>query len=332
MFLCSLLTKPGDGRFSNYILDFHNLIYCIDNDIAFVEPVVRSAFFQKINFCSVLFCLFPKRSLDAEVLRKFCDLDVDAILNGWIEDVIEQETAYMKLFSELERERLYEEDLDNRFKATILFREGALALLNLQFCHLQNFLRSVLSQNKKLLPIDLLEQIITIQVKQTIDNSSGMNVSKAYKKALLQPVEKRIETVIPRNQSLKSYESDQACLGKIPSLEEIEKKELFTPAKAREELFMTLLIKSGDFISEGLVQGKKMIRVSFKNMKQGEEPDQERQALVLQALIHFMQMEQTRPTSVALHHYFCGRHTPSLAVLMLALRIALIFLKTIDVS
>jgi NLR family CARD domain-containing protein 3 len=162
MLLCSLLTKPGDGRFSNYILDPHLNIFCVDNDIAFVEPVVKSVFSQKIHFCSALFCLFPERSLDRGVLKEFCALDVDAILDGWIEDVIEQEKAYVELFSEPEREKLYQEDPNNRFKATILFREGTLALLNLQFCHLQNYLRFILSQNKELFPLNLLEQNISI--------------------------------------------------------------------------------------------------------------------------------------------------------------------------
>jgi NLR family CARD domain-containing protein 3 len=65
---------------------------------------------------------------------------------------------------------------------------------------------------------------------------------------------------------------------------------------------MNLLIKDGDFTSEGLIQGKKMTRASFKDMRQGQEPDLERQALVLQALNHFMLVEQPKPTSVVLHH------------------------------
>ena len=55
MLLCSILTRPGDGRTSNYILDSQDNIFCIDNDISFVDPVVQKVVSQ-IHFCSALFC------------------------------------------------------------------------------------------------------------------------------------------------------------------------------------------------------------------------------------------------------------------------------------
>ena len=99
MLLCSILIRPGDGRLSNYVLDADNNIFCIDNDIAFVEPVVtEKLLFHKVNFCCALFCLFPDKPLDPKVLEEFCALDADALLNGWIEDVIKKEQEYLSLF------------------------------------------------------------------------------------------------------------------------------------------------------------------------------------------------------------------------------------------
>src|SRR5262249_33680187 len=44
MLLCSLLIKPGDGRFSSYILDARDNIFCIDNGNAFIELQVGIIF------------------------------------------------------------------------------------------------------------------------------------------------------------------------------------------------------------------------------------------------------------------------------------------------
>ncbi len=36
------MTRPGDGRPSNYVLGHNFLPYCIDNDASFVEPVIEN--------------------------------------------------------------------------------------------------------------------------------------------------------------------------------------------------------------------------------------------------------------------------------------------------
>ena len=119
MLLACILTRPGDGRLSNYLLNEELNIFCVDNDISFVEPVFTKGS-SHINFCSALFCFFKERSLDRNVLQQFCLLDADAVLASWIDDVIQKEDDYLKLFSEKERRQLFE-DATNAFKATILF-------------------------------------------------------------------------------------------------------------------------------------------------------------------------------------------------------------------
>src|SRR5262249_10883706 len=154
---------------SNYVLDDDNSIFCIDNDVSFVEPLVD----WKIYFCSALFCLNTERALHRKVLEEFCVLDAEAILNGWIEDVIEKEKAYLSLFSDQEQKTLYTENASNQFKATILFREGSLATLNVQFCKLQNYLTSMLYQNKAVTALDLLKQIISLGQNPALESVSG---------------------------------------------------------------------------------------------------------------------------------------------------------------
>ena len=234
MLLCSILTRPGDGRTSNYILDPQDNIFCIDNDISFVEPFVQKIVSQ-IHFCSALFCLFQDRPLDRGVLEEFCSLDVDAILLDWIEDVIRKEAEYLSLFSEEERSRLFEEDPNNRFKATILFREGVLATLNMQFVYLQNQIRSLLHRNKQPTPIELLKSIVALSDSNNVNLSPGTYISKTYSKAKQPSIEQKLRWITSRSQdqSLSSLKSDEACLGRVPTAEEIEWKEAFFSCKGK---------------------------------------------------------------------------------------------------
>ena len=306
MLLCSILTKPGDGRMANFILDLLNGIFCVDNDISFVEPVIDNLLSQKIYFCSALFGLFPDQPLDPEVLEEFCTLDPDAILRGWIHDVIDKEKEYLALFTDEEQKKLYEEDPDNRFKATILFRQGTLATLNLQFCRLQNFIFSQLQKKAPLTPLELLKQMISLKDKPTIENTAGVYVLKAYRRAQNYKVsiDEKLKNITDRDQtkSLNSFQSDQACVGHAPTLEEIKKQQLYTPANAREELFFTLLERSCDDISIGTVRGKRTLRTSFKYFKTERGPDLIRQVFVLEAVSYLAQKETEKPLSVTLQH------------------------------
>src|SRR5262249_17336933 len=137
-------------------------------------------------------------------------------------------------------------------------------------------------------PIDLLEHIVTLQLNNlTLDHSAGIYVAKVYEKARsCSRKDKRLKFITSRTKSLTSSQSDRASLSRIPTIEEVEKKQLFAPTKAREELFKTLLIRSEEFIDDGYAQGKNAIQVSFKKMTNSNKPDEERQKLVLQALIN----------------------------------------------
>ena len=90
-------------------------------------------------------------------------------------------------------------------------------------------------------------------------------------------------------------------MGRVPTTEEVERRKLFSPAKAKEELHLSLLHRSSHFLAVGKLHGKKSLRVSFKELKEAEQPDVERQALVLKSLIFLMHLPQM-PVSIALQH------------------------------
>ncbi|MGZ3632885.1 MAG: putative nucleotidyltransferase substrate binding domain-containing protein [Parachlamydiaceae bacterium] len=288
MLLSTLLTHPGDGRVSNYIVE-EQKIYSVDNDISFVEPVVSDFWGRTVQFCSALFCLQPLETpLDSKVLERFLALDAEAILDGWIEDVIQKEQAYTSLFTEEERRQLFQEDPDNAFTTTILFRQGALANLNLQFWRLQN----LIERKGTITAGDLLQELISIQ-----EEAIGVYVYKAYLQSMTLPFSKRLTHVTSRKQekSLTSTQYHKACLGKIPTLQEIEQGRSYSAEKAREELFFTLLQRCSSHASLKKQHNAFSIEASFKELQ-----DPQRQTLVLKAL--GAQALAKRPKTVILQH------------------------------
>ena len=111
MLLDAICIRPGDGRVSNFVVNGDQL-YCIDNDVAFVEPIARKGMFRSTNFCSILFCL-ENQFLDIEILQKFISIDIDLIFASWFEDLIQREKLYLPLFAK-EARRLYEEDPEKK--------------------------------------------------------------------------------------------------------------------------------------------------------------------------------------------------------------------------
>ncbi|MGZ6330320.1 MAG: putative nucleotidyltransferase substrate binding domain-containing protein [Parachlamydiaceae bacterium] len=288
MLLSTILTHPGDGRVSNYVVQEQKL-YCVDNDISFVEPVVSSVRGRKVQFCSALFCLQSLDTpLDPEVLEDFLALDAEAILDGWIEDVIEKEQEYTSLFTEEERRKLFQEDPDNAFTTTILFRQGALANLNLQFWRLQN----LIERKETVTAGDLLQELISIK-----EEAIGVYIYKAYAKAMTLPFPKRLLQITSRKQesSLTSAQYHKACLGKIPTVEEIEQGRSFSPEKAREELFFTLLQRCSSDATLKKQHGIFSIEANFEKLQ-----DLQRQTLVLKAL--GAQALAKKPKTVILQH------------------------------
>lgn len=258
--LCSILTRPGDGRLSNYILDDEYNLHCVDNDLSFVEPYISSVFSRTVYFCSVPFCLFPLDTpLDQGILREFLALDSYAIIKEWLDDLIQKEKEYIELFTAAERRKLFEENPDNAFTPTILFREGTLTTLCHQFLRLQQAINLSLKKNQPLTMGDLLKELVSLREK-----SIGTYVYKAYQSTLNSP-EKKLQKATSRvhEKSMTSTQYHEAALGKIPSIKEIELKELFSLKKARTEFLCTFLEKNSSYVTTKSSAHGTMIEANF---------------------------------------------------------------------
>ena len=297
MLLCTILTRPGDGRVANYVV--HNRqIYCVDNDVSFIEPVLTHTLSRQVHFSAAPFCLFSLNTpLDTEVLEAFSTLDSAAILDGWIEDIIAKEKEYTKLFPEKMRKTLYEEDPQNTFTTTILFREGTFATLNLQFLRLQNRISRALSEKDNLTAGNLLQELISIR-----EDAIGIYVYKAYEKAMSVPLEKRVQTILrsKTDQSMTTVQYHKACLGKVPTFEEIEQKRLYSPEQARQEFLFTLL-RTSHYATVKVASGKTELLANFETVT-----NETRQLWILKALL----FQYLKPASIALNH--CTALTPPL--------------------
>ena len=312
MILCTLLSKHGDGLPSNYILKGHQ-IYCIDNDISFVISFIKAfVFLKQVNFCSAIFFLYPDQPLDSEVLEQFCHLNVDEILNAWIQDVINKEKEYLALFSPEDRKRWFEDpDPKKRFSATALFHEGAMMTLKLQFHRLQNYL--LLKHKKEITALELLEQLVLF-CDFSLEIEVGAYVSQAYREVLSKPYlslqEKTLEVRRQRGSSLSLSEAHKACLNQAPSFEEVEKLKRWTPKEAQQELFVTLLKRSSLYLSVRNTGKQKVIQANFKGLLQDSSEQsvatpplrESQQRIILRALIALVQMEPEKPTTVILQH------------------------------
>ncbi|CAF22988.1 hypothetical protein [Candidatus Protochlamydia amoebophila] len=303
--LCALLTRPGDGRFSNYVVEEETQrIFCVDNDVSFVEPVIHHFVGNKVYFSSALFCLHAKYRLDPEVLQAFLRLDPNLILNSWLQDLIQKDEAYrtLHLFTPEEEKQLYEENSEDRFKGTLLLRSGTVANLLVQFYHLQDCLRHDLTSKKKLTAIDLLSYLVSLRdsQKQTLDRWVHHKYKQAVASSLIP--KQRLQNAINRNVeiSLTSAQADAASFGKPPTFEEIQQREEYSPEKAQVELFTFTLSRYTSNIAFGTNKEEEWIEADFRQMVKGKTPDRERQRFVLNGLIILMNNKDPKPRKITL--------------------------------
>ena len=298
MLLNAICIRPGDGRASNFVVN-NDQLYCIDNDVAFVEPIVRNRMFRNTNFCSILFCL-ENQLLDMEILQKFISIDIDLIFASWLKALVKKEELYIPLFAQ-EEKQLYEEDPENKFTPTILLPAGMVTTLYAQIHILQQFLQD--SLNEQLLSIDLLDKLITLKGEDGTTSQIGGRIYKQYKDArsLLSP-EARLKKATNRQaeQSLTTKQAMKASLGKTPTIEEIQKREKFSLKQAQEEFMGYSLFRSEGGITLSIQGERQALSANFEKIVQGEKPDIERQDLMLKGLDLVFSYQKNKPTSITL--------------------------------
>jgi hypothetical protein len=243
LLILSILTKPGDGRHSNYLVNSSEDIFCVDNENSFVEPLCRGKLWNSLQFSTVLFgkVVF----LSQTVLQAFASLNIDLILDEWVNDLIKKEAQLHALFPPIleggrplrasfkpvDVQRFYEQNPEDSFTSSILLREGTVLGLHLQFWHLQKFIKEKLQQEKSISSDELLQEMISVR-DGGWKNRIGPDVHRLYHKGQKQ------KGMAP---SQSSSQAHRAVFGKVPSFEEIAKKELFSPAKAKAELLGSIL-------------------------------------------------------------------------------------------
>lgn len=293
--LTSILTRPGDARLSNYQLNDQGLLYCVDNDDSFTEPVTKEKlFFSKINFCVAPFCLFPLDThLDNEALKTFVELDAGSILFGWMEEIIERELEYVKLFSEEESRYHYENNPEKSFTPRILLRAGTTSMLYLQFWRLQNFIAMALNNGQAVTAGDLLKELISLR-----QEAVGEYIYSNYHKAKGATPGHRIKEAISRQleQSLKSLQSRVACLGKVPTYAEIVDTQRYSLHMAREELYTCLFQRQSQYAIVKKSQGHLSVEIDFHKIKQ----DFSRQLCMLKVISE--QTAHSKPEALVIHH------------------------------
>jgi hypothetical protein len=285
--LAAILTLPGDGASRNFIVksttDNTHTLVCIDSDVAFVEPVVKIGGLlgqHKLQVATVLLAMpeIMHQPFVHDTLEEVCKWDAEALLTHWLEAVEAREAQYEALFHEPEMQQLYQGDANNPFTPSLLFRQGTLALLALNLRYMQGLCRAALQTNQPLTPWQLLQKLQPRVAKYYQPALAKMNLNPD------QRVEKAIQTV---RGSLTSCQSLTASLGKVPALEDIVAKTLYSPTAAKQELAVLKLEQFADtvFIHQHDADSQQWrVRADFTTLdKQSDAAT--RQRFILQAMI-----------------------------------------------
>lgn len=297
MFLATLITRPGDGRPTNYLIAAlgknHKLqVSCIDNDISLVEPLSEKKHF---HFCSALFCLFAQAELDKKILTEFLQLDPSVILNNWLDELIEKEREWTGYFSEEERRQLH--DLKNSCRLNILLPPGTVALIDSQILHLQKFIKE--RGNNPITAHHLLEQLMSLRRDNLSENILGRGIAKRYQTGIskFEKIDERLSWIVSRNvsESMSSAKADMASFGRMLTIDEIEKFREYSPENARVELFRNMLAENTSVLVFKKLRAEESVHGHFEG-----EPSIARQELILKAAGRYVQQQQNKPTAITL--------------------------------
>ncbi|MGZ6298419.1 MAG: DUF4116 domain-containing protein, partial [Parachlamydiaceae bacterium] len=287
--LIAILTKPQDGRLSNYVLHEQDL-FCIDNDLAFVEPVTKFGPFRTVHFSAAPFCLFPLSTpLDQEVLEEFIALDSVSICKAWVEEIINKEKEYVDLFTESERKDLYEKQ---QCTLNLLLQKGTFSTLNLQFWQLQNTIQAAINQDKAFTAGDLLQELVSLTEEKV-----GNYVYRAYNNTKATPEEKQ-QTALERKQdsSVTAVEYHKNCLGKIPCFNETGVLKKYSLQEASQELFHAFLIESEHTFWKNSA-GKSALGANFKALQ-----NPKREAKILLSINELIKRSSQKVLSLSFYY------------------------------
>lgn len=285
MLIRAVLLKPGDERGSNLIGDGRGCITCIDNDVALVEPIVKTGLMKsKVSFKTLLPFL-SDHPLDQDVIEDFLKIAPELFLHGWLNDLMHVERQYDSLFKPAELVDLYKKGEELSFTPSILFRKGAVASLYTQWVFLQELFRN---RTQVLYPLDLIKSIVTLDGINQGKNEVGLKLYRSYdraKRLKLCPKDQLLKVTEEKtDQSVTNLEAMRASIGRTPTLTEVINREEFGPEKAVEELQL-FMFKTYDAMLEVTIgQGSAHLRADFSRIQIHGQPDLERQRLLMRGL------------------------------------------------
>lgn len=284
-----ILYRPGDESLPN-LIKAQARVYCVDNDIAFVEPIEQKLVSDTINFISALFCL-DDFEIDSEEIDLFLTLAGDLITHDWLQDLEKKEKEYTELFTKEEQELFYK-TFD--FTPTILFRKGTIANLCLQFTHLKKFLEEKRKKNEPVKASELLSTLITIH--DEAPSAIGPKVERAYNKGRSLPTlqERLTKASGDQGKSRTAVEARRVSLNAVPTSEEIQKREKFSIQKAWLEIISLMNIES-----YATMQDKKLF-VDFSKITTDGKTDNEHHTLILTAVLLFLTKRNIKPPKIIL--------------------------------
>ena len=251
MLLASLLKRPADDRAENIIVTEKGEPIFVDSDASFAEPLVQESWMsQKVNFCSILFCL-DLDPLSKEVLEEWKRIDPDLLVDRWLKEIAEREQQYLSLFSELERTTLFE-DSKFQFTPTLLLRKGTMISLYTQLRTLQKSLKENPPENA----LDLLKLLITTD-RNSKDFSIGQNIFCFYEQARRTQTDPNARLIIAtQNKEMKNTTTSvtlKTCLDEVPTAKEIESRQIYTHERMVEE-FEAFSLSIAEGFSERIVE------------------------------------------------------------------------------
>lgn len=157
LLMTSLLVNFEDAKPDNFILEplsegGYRLVG-IDNDRAFVPPLIRDG--QKtVQVKCILYCLdIMKASLHPSAIERFLSFDPERFLRSWLNQLSSHNERYCALFSKKERIWLYKH---KNIVVPIPFKSRVIADFYQKFHRLQKALR----EDRKITGIELLRQVI----------------------------------------------------------------------------------------------------------------------------------------------------------------------------
>ena len=117
MILTAMLINPEDDKPDNYIVmpvstpdGLRYRLVCVDNDHAFVEPLLKGGQNRKLQVKCILYCLdVMNLPIHPQAIETFLRIDPESAIEQWLKDLEKRQERFVELFTHAERKKLFEQ-------------------------------------------------------------------------------------------------------------------------------------------------------------------------------------------------------------------------------